>query len=130
MRTQRVFHWWFPAFSPEFGNYSPGLILILELIRHCAESGMTRMDLGRGHERYKTSLMTGAAAIADGCVTVRPIDRLIQRAWFGSRALARSGPFRWPMQHSKSVVRRLLTASGGPRNRSEPIPGGRSATAH
>jgi CelD/BcsL family acetyltransferase involved in cellulose biosynthesis len=97
---------------PEFGNYSPGLIL--DLIRHCADSGITRMDLGRGHERYKLSLMTGVAPTVDGCVTVRLIDRMIQRASFGSRALARSGLFRWPMRHSKSVVRRWLTASGGP----------------
>jgi CelD/BcsL family acetyltransferase involved in cellulose biosynthesis len=109
MRTRSVFHWWFPAFSPEFGDYSPGLILMLDLIQHCADSGMSRMDLGRGHERYKMSLMTDNQTIADGCVAARLIDRLIQSALFGVRALARSGPFRGPVKHSRSVFRRFLT---------------------
>ena len=33
MRSRRVLHWWFPAYDPELGKYSPGAQLLLELSR-------------------------------------------------------------------------------------------------
>jgi CelD/BcsL family acetyltransferase involved in cellulose biosynthesis len=45
--------WWFPAYEPELGRYSPGLIMLLELISAAAERGVAVLDLGRGEHDYK-----------------------------------------------------------------------------
>ena len=38
--------WWFPAYDADFGSYSPGLILLLDLVAEAAARGLTLVDLG------------------------------------------------------------------------------------
>ncbi len=107
MRSSTVFHFWFPTYNPAYAKYSPGLILLLELVRECAMRGMKRIDLGQGLERYKTSLMSGSLTLAEGCVAVRPATKVFQVAYYGARTLARSKLLRGPVSLSKRMIRRI-----------------------
>jgi CelD/BcsL family acetyltransferase involved in cellulose biosynthesis len=69
LRSASTLAWWFPAYDPDFGAYSPGLILLLELARAMPEDGLSLLDLGKGDESYKERLsnrqiplLRGAAA--------------------------------------------------------------------
>jgi CelD/BcsL family acetyltransferase involved in cellulose biosynthesis len=60
--------WWFPAFDRRFGSYSPGLILLVDLIAEAAARGLRLVDLGRGEHHYKLRVATGAYEVAEGAV--------------------------------------------------------------
>lgn len=60
--------WWFPAYAPDLGRYSPGLILLLELIGQAAEEGVGRVDLGRGEHDYKLRFTERYEEVAEGVV--------------------------------------------------------------
>jgi CelD/BcsL family acetyltransferase involved in cellulose biosynthesis len=60
--------WWFPAYDAAFGNYSPGLILLLDLVAEAAARGLTFVDLGRGEHHYKLRVANRAYDVAEGVV--------------------------------------------------------------
>ncbi|MBO0894625.1 MAG: GNAT family N-acetyltransferase, partial [Acidimicrobiales bacterium] len=64
--------WWFPAYDPDLGRYSPGLILLLDLIGQAAEQGVRRVDLGRGEHDYKLRFTRRYQEVAEGVVEARP----------------------------------------------------------
>jgi CelD/BcsL family acetyltransferase involved in cellulose biosynthesis len=68
MRSETVWHYWFPAFDPACAAFSPGSILLLRMIEHAPELGITRIDLGKGEARYKSRFMNGAVALIEGRV--------------------------------------------------------------
>ncbi len=41
------------SFDPEFGNYSPGLLSLVDLLGWCYDQGLARFDFLRGAEKYK-----------------------------------------------------------------------------
>ncbi len=64
--------WWFPAYDPEFGRYSPGLILLLAVIGEAAQQGVPVIDLGRGEHGYKLRVTGRFSEVAEGCVDAYP----------------------------------------------------------
>ncbi len=58
--------WWFPAYDPEFGRYSPGLILLLDLIGEAAAHAVPLIDLGRGEHDYKLRVTPDFFEVAEG----------------------------------------------------------------
>ena len=60
--------WWFPAYDPDLGRYSPGLILLLELIGQAADEGVGKVDLGRGEHGYKLRFTERYEEVAEGVV--------------------------------------------------------------
>jgi CelD/BcsL family acetyltransferase involved in cellulose biosynthesis len=60
--------WWFPAYDATFGSYSPGLILLLDLVAEAASRGLALVDLGRGEHHYKLRIANGAYDVAEGMV--------------------------------------------------------------
>jgi CelD/BcsL family acetyltransferase involved in cellulose biosynthesis len=64
-----VWHYWFPAYDPEFGKYSPGLNLLLKMVQHACENDIRTIDLGKGDQvRYKELLKTSERTLAEGVV--------------------------------------------------------------
>jgi CelD/BcsL family acetyltransferase involved in cellulose biosynthesis len=61
--------WWFPAYDPELGRYSPGLILLVELIAGGAARHVPVLDLGRGEHGYKLRVADRFYEVAEGEVT-------------------------------------------------------------
>ena len=60
--------WWFPAYDPEFGRYSPGLILLLAVIAEAAGRAVPLIDLGRGEHGYKLRVTPLFSEVAEGWV--------------------------------------------------------------
>jgi CelD/BcsL family acetyltransferase involved in cellulose biosynthesis len=71
VRSRSVWHYWYPAYDPQYGAYSPGLVLLLDMARSAPSLGIRTIDLGKGDARYKRALASGSVAVAEGAV-VRP----------------------------------------------------------
>lgn len=70
MRSRSVWHYWFPCFRREFARYSPGLVLLVEMLRSAESLGVRLLDFGRGDNAYKRRFMNTAIPIAQGAVTL------------------------------------------------------------
>src|SRR4029079_2322589 len=53
MRSRNLFHGWFPTYNAAFSEYSPGYLHWIETLMAAESLGITRIDLGKGEERYK-----------------------------------------------------------------------------
>lgn len=45
--------YWFPVYDFKFQQYSPGRLILWELIKGAAENGITMIDFGEGESQYK-----------------------------------------------------------------------------
>jgi CelD/BcsL family acetyltransferase involved in cellulose biosynthesis len=61
---------WFPAYDPEFGSYSPGLIHHLRLVEAAAARGVRHIDTGTAGD-YKQTICNGTLPLSEG-VAHRP----------------------------------------------------------
>jgi CelD/BcsL family acetyltransferase involved in cellulose biosynthesis len=96
MRSRTAIHWWFPAYDPQLGKYSPGSQLLLELARAAELLSIGRIDLGEGDEVYKKSFMNGATRIGKGSIDLRPARRTLWRWWHHTHQWVRESPLRRP----------------------------------
>jgi CelD/BcsL family acetyltransferase involved in cellulose biosynthesis len=80
IRSQTIWHSWFPVYNTEMGKYSPGLILFLKMASHAPSVGLQTIDLDRGRSVYKMRLMSRAIMVAYGSVDCRISHRIAQRA--------------------------------------------------
>ena len=107
IRSFDVLHAWFPAYDPALFKYSPGLILWIELMQRCADVNIRRIDLGKGDQRFKTSFMSGADQVAEGCVDLRRLRRSLKRSWLHTREWIRSTPLRASARVPARMLRRF-----------------------
>ena len=117
MRSESTLAWWFPAYDPELSAYSPGLVLVTEILRALRAEGLTVLDLGKGDEPYKDRLSNGSIELLEGAVATTGT-----RGW---RHTART----WPGEaltnavlaspHLRSLARRGLASVGETRTRVE-----------
>jgi len=68
MRSRTIWHYWFPAYNPQFAKYSPGLLLLLRMAEHAPQIGLRTIDLGTGMTLYKRRLMNASVSVAEGSV--------------------------------------------------------------
>lgn len=100
---------WIPAYDAEVSRYSPGLILHVEMARAAAEAGITRIDLCRGENQLKSSLMSDAFPVAIGALDLRPVRRLMTAGYYCARQIARESSFgRVPLQVYRAIRNRLV----------------------
>ena len=78
MYSRQVWHSWFPAYNHELEEYSPGFILLLEMIRAASEQGVRHIDLGKGLSLYKKRVMTGGIPVAEGCLMLPSLRNRLQ----------------------------------------------------
>jgi CelD/BcsL family acetyltransferase involved in cellulose biosynthesis len=109
MRSGGVLHGWFPTYADAFAKYSPGLLFWVRMAQEASSLGIHRIDLGRGRERYKESLKTGALPLAEGSVELRPFAGAVRHGWLRMRELIRSSPLRVPGQMLVRSGRALLS---------------------
>ena len=103
IRSGGVLHWWFPVYDPAFGSYAPGWVLLRELVSAAPETGVVRIDLGRGEDEYKRRAMTGAVDVCQGMVASRA-RRGMRRAGLAVRAAVKESPVG---PQAKAVLRKL-----------------------
>ena len=83
--------YWFPAFDPDLGHYSPGVTLCLRMAEAAAADGIDQVDLGKGTARYKTSLSNREIGVAEGVVAVSRPVAVARRAQSAVMATIRDG---------------------------------------
>jgi len=99
-----VWHYWIAAFNRDLQQYSPGLILLLEMVRAAPLLGIKTITLGRGDEQYKTRFASGTTVLASGSVDCRVTRRLANAIWYAARRVSLSTPAVAAM--ARSVKRR------------------------
>jgi CelD/BcsL family acetyltransferase involved in cellulose biosynthesis len=109
MQSRRVLHWWYPAYDIEFGSYSPGLTLCLEIAREAATRGISRIDLGYGDERYKIGFISAATQVAKVAVDATHGARSLRNGWNGARTFIKATPFAAPARRAMRPIRRWLS---------------------
>jgi len=81
IRSPQTLSWWFPAYNPALGRYSPGMQLLLYLVEAGAGHGLSRINLGAGvHGYYKDAMKTGHLVVARGTLDDGSPGALLQRA--------------------------------------------------
>jgi CelD/BcsL family acetyltransferase involved in cellulose biosynthesis len=109
MHTAKAFHYWFPAYATELGCYSPGSILLLRLAEACAGIGITRIDLGKGDERYKSSFASSSTPVATGTADRSHARHLMRSSLYHIVTWIKTSPL-WPAAKSpKRLLRRWQT---------------------
>ena len=73
IRQGAVYHPWIASTNPEHAPWSPGQIFFLRAIAAMPELGLTRYDLGPGHDHYKRSYGLSTIAIGEGAATASTI---------------------------------------------------------
>jgi CelD/BcsL family acetyltransferase involved in cellulose biosynthesis len=83
MYAGKTLHYWFPAYDAEHpaAKYAPGLQLLAHMLQNMSGHGLTRLDFGRGEERYKQELATGDMAVSEGIYGQPSWERRWQSIW-------------------------------------------------
>jgi CelD/BcsL family acetyltransferase involved in cellulose biosynthesis len=110
LRSNATWHYWFPAYDPDFATYSPGMILLLRMVEAVSSCGGT-IDLGKGAEPYKTRFATGANEIAEGRVVPSRSLAAAARLRTGAIEAASRTPLARPLRRARRELR--LRAGGG-----------------
>lgn len=104
MASEKRFHYWFPTYDPAFNKVSPGLMLLLEVVRDSAERGLSAVELGPGDYEFKRHLGSWQVPLFQGCVMTRSAPAILRTA---AVALA-DGFERLPVKGLSSLPRRAL----------------------
>ena len=80
MRTATVWHYWILAYDHAHGRYSPGVLLLLEMLRHAEALGVVQFDLGKGRAQYKENLHTGTVLLAEGSCVLPSLTGAVHQA--------------------------------------------------
>jgi CelD/BcsL family acetyltransferase involved in cellulose biosynthesis len=107
LRSGRVLHSWFPAYDCQAARCSPGMQLNLEILRAAASLGITRVDLGKGEEEYKSTLRTGAVQVAEGAVDLSSLKASARSAWWAVRNRLHASPLRKVLKYPARKVSHL-----------------------
>ncbi|WP_421791871.1 GNAT family N-acetyltransferase [Hyphobacterium sp.] len=78
MASEALTHYWFPAYDPEFNRISPGLLLLIEMIKDAAERGHTGLELGPGEYRFKLELGSYQVPLWQGCMMTRSAPAVLR----------------------------------------------------
>jgi len=97
MRSHLIWHYWFPAYDRAFSRYSPGSLLLMKLVEHCATQGIEAIDLGKGEDAYKSSFMSGSVEVAEGSVTLPSILAVLRRVGRLAADFLRDSPLARPI---------------------------------
>jgi len=70
MYSQTIWHSWFPTYNHDLEEYSPGSILLQEMINDASVNGIKHIDLGKGISLYKKRVMTNGIKVSEGAVVL------------------------------------------------------------
>jgi CelD/BcsL family acetyltransferase involved in cellulose biosynthesis len=85
-------HCWFLGFDEKFSRSSPGLILLLKLAEEFSRRGVKRLHLGKGNERFKTSLATGHLFLMEGVMGYWSLTLMLLQSWRRAKYRVKQSP--------------------------------------
>jgi len=92
LRQGAVLHAWFIAHDETFARYSPGVILINEILKWAPSHGVRELDLGPGDYRFKHSLANVKRDVAHGYIGRPSAAALARGAAYRLRSAAEALP--------------------------------------
>jgi CelD/BcsL family acetyltransferase involved in cellulose biosynthesis len=107
LRGEDVLHAWMIAHHPDYARYSPGLVLMAEILRWAPGAGFRELDLGPGAYRFKESLANAVRPIAGGFVGLPSAAALLREAEYRVCRMAEALPLGAASQLPGKVMRRL-----------------------
>jgi len=107
MQCRGLLHWWFPTYDPALASYSPGRILLLEMLQAAQSNDIHKIDLGRGVAPYKARAMTGSVTVAEGCVDLRPLARCLHDTYRSTKQWIRQSPIAGPARVPARLIHQL-----------------------
>ncbi|MDB6149715.1 MAG: hypothetical protein JWQ44_1163 [Chthoniobacter sp.] len=110
LRSGDVLHYWFPAYDPELGSYSPGILLLLAIIDAAPAHGISMVDLGKGDALYKQRLANGSVPLAEGSVVAGRLIHAARRSRTQVEQWVRNGPLIGPARRFGKFIRRFESA--------------------
>jgi CelD/BcsL family acetyltransferase involved in cellulose biosynthesis len=114
IRSGDVLAGWFKSYDFELRKYSPGSQLFLQIAQACPESGIRRIDHGKGDAYWKLSFRSGAFPVAEGTVDFRPVARLLNQSWLRARDWVRRSPLRRPAHRVNRMLSKARALLGRP----------------
>jgi len=113
MRSQQVWHYWFPSYDVEAAKYSPGLILLLKMVEHAPTTGVYTIDLGKGMSPYKERLMNSQSLLASGSLELPSWRKFRRRTWSTLRSRLGSSVLGPPARAAFEWLRRAQIVRRG-----------------
>jgi CelD/BcsL family acetyltransferase involved in cellulose biosynthesis len=92
LRSGATAHCWFIGYERRFAVRSPGLVLLLQMAEALAGDGVQRLHLGKGDERFKTSLASDRVLVAEGIAGDASLARLCLQAWILAKGCIKRSP--------------------------------------
>lgn len=107
-----VLHAWFIAHAEAFARYSPGVLLIADILRWAQGAGVRAMDLGPGDYRFKQSLANVRTPLGHGFVGRAHPASVVRGAAYAVRNAAEARDLgRWSALPGKAMRRLDLMRS-------------------
>ena len=105
--TPKIAHAWFIAHDDNFGRYSPGVILITEVVRWAAARGMAELDMGPGDYRFKLSLANRTRDVSHGFIGRPSASAFARGATYRLREMVEAMPLGAASAFPGKAMRRL-----------------------
>jgi CelD/BcsL family acetyltransferase involved in cellulose biosynthesis len=115
IRQGAVYHPWIASTNPAHAAWSPGQIFFLRAIAAMPELGLTRYDLGPGHDHYKRAYGLNTATIGEGAATAASIGGRMAHSMESVWSLAGAhgaGPVGQLRRRMDAIASTELTMSG------------------
>jgi len=107
LRSRGVLHAWFTAYNPELAKYSPGVTLFIRLAEEASGLGIQQIDLGRGDERYKWSLASGHAEVAEGSMACPSLATWLRGQWRSARTWINNSHLKDTVRYPAKLIQPL-----------------------
>jgi CelD/BcsL family acetyltransferase involved in cellulose biosynthesis len=76
-----VLSWWFPVYNPDLGKFSPGRLLLWQMIADAETSGLRAIDCGEGNQDYKRLFSTHRVRYGRANWSAGTWRTVVARAW-------------------------------------------------
>lgn len=100
-------HAWFIGHDLELSRYSPGVMLMTDILRWAADQGLREFDLGTGDYRFKQSLASHRREVAYGYVGRPSAAAAVRALAYGVRGVAEALPLGRASKWPGKVMRRI-----------------------
>ncbi len=92
LATPRRLHAWIIGYDPSFSRYSPGNVLMMEVVEWAASRGYEALDLGPGDVLFKRRFANRITEVGSGFLARPSLSGWSGQAAFAARHLAESLP--------------------------------------
>ncbi len=92
LATSRRLHAWIIGYDTSYGRYSPGNVLMMEVVQWAADQGYDSLDLGPGDVLFKRRFANRISEVGSGFLARPSLSGWSGQAAFAARHLAESLP--------------------------------------